>query len=103
VLALPSRRDAFPKVVIEAMALAKPVVATSVGGLTEQISNEDNGLLVRPGSAEDLASALLRLLGDPDLARSMGNRGRRIAEERYRAETATGRIVEVYAEVCRTR
>jgi glycosyltransferase involved in cell wall biosynthesis len=99
VLVVPSRRDAMPRVVLEAMALGKPVVAASVGGLPEQISNGKTGLLVRPASAEDLADAVVNLLRHPDLARSMGLEGRRVVEERYSLAATTKSIAGVYAEI----
>ncbi|MGD9141890.1 MAG: glycosyltransferase [bacterium] len=95
-LVLPSRREALPKIVMEAMAMGKPVVAARVGGLPDLVSDGKSGLLVRPESPDELADALLKLLRAPALARSMGREGRRIAEERYGAEAATAAIVGVY-------
>src|SRR6476646_2663246 len=59
--------EAFSGVVIESMAMGIPIVATRCGGTTEQIENEVTGILVEPGDTQQLASALERLLDDPDL------------------------------------
>jgi glycosyltransferase involved in cell wall biosynthesis len=57
--------EGIPVVLMEAMAAGVPVVATRVGGVPELVEDEVSGLLVRPGSAEDLAAALARVCADP--------------------------------------
>jgi glycosyltransferase involved in cell wall biosynthesis len=83
VFALSSLREGLPNVLLEAMALEVPVVATRVGGVPRLIADGDNGLLVDPGSADALAAALGRLAADPDLRRQLARAGRRTVEERY--------------------
>lgn len=68
--------ETFPLSVLEAMAGRRPVVATDVGGLREQVVPEETGLLVPEGDAGALGAALLRLLRDPELAERMGAAGR---------------------------
>jgi glycosyltransferase involved in cell wall biosynthesis len=68
-------------VVLEAMALGKPVVAGSAGGPAEVVTPGEDGLLAPYGEPEALASALLRLLGDPEFATRLGAAGRRRAQE----------------------
>lgn len=72
---LPSRSEGLPFVLLEAMALGKPVVATAVGGVPEVVENGDTGLLVASGDVPGLAAALTRLLAEPEAARAMGARG----------------------------
>ncbi|MDZ4857765.1 MAG: glycosyltransferase [Candidatus Hydrogenedentes bacterium] len=63
-----SLREGFPNVILEAMALQRPVVATAVGGIPEIIEDGVTGLLVRSRNPRDFASAIARVLGDPALA-----------------------------------
>lgn len=78
VVVLPSTSDAeaFGMVLAEANACGRPVVASRVGGVPDFVRPGDNGLLVRPGDVEDLATKLLTVLRDPEHARRMGERGR---------------------------
>jgi glycosyltransferase involved in cell wall biosynthesis len=82
VFVLPSHMEAMPMSVLEAMAHALPVVATRVGGVPQAVRAGIDGLLVEVGHREELASALIRLLGDAHLRAAMGSSGRtRICEE----------------------
>ncbi len=69
---LPSRTEAFPMSVLEAMAAGRPVVVTDVGALREMVTPEENGLIVPRENVDALASAVLRLLLDRELASRMG-------------------------------
>jgi glycosyltransferase involved in cell wall biosynthesis len=69
-------RDGIPNVLIEAMASGVPVVSSSISGIPELITDGVEGFLVPPGDPVALASALKRLLNDPELARRMGDAGR---------------------------
>ncbi len=81
VVACPSLREGFGVVCAEAMAHARPVVATDVGGLRELVVDGETGLLVPPGDVPALRSAIQCLLGDAELRRRLGEAGRaRIAE-----------------------
>lgn len=72
--ALPSRREPFGVVILEAAALARPVVASRVGGIPEIIQDGYNGVLVPPDDAEALAEALQRMLTDPERSRAQAFR-----------------------------
>ncbi len=78
VVAVPSRYEGFGLTALEAMACARPVVATRVGGLAEVVP-EDVGVLVPPRDSEALAAGVRSLLDDPDLARRRAAEGARIA------------------------
>ncbi|MGH2787981.1 MAG: glycosyltransferase family 4 protein [Actinomycetota bacterium] len=73
---LPSRSEGLGRLVIEAMARSRPVVATRVGGIPELVEHGHTGLLVDPGDPEDLARSLAAILRDPKRARKMGQEGR---------------------------
>ena len=75
--------EPFGLVAVEAMACERPVCASRVGGLQDIVVDGETGLLVAPGDAEALATALARLLDDAVLRRSMGTAGRRRVEEQY--------------------
>jgi glycosyltransferase involved in cell wall biosynthesis len=77
VVALPSHREGFPNVLLEAAAAAKPVVAARVTGSVDAVVDGGTGLLVPAGDAAALAAALDRILGDPQLAANLGAAARR--------------------------
>jgi len=76
-LVLPSRSEGLGRVILEAMARARPVVATRVGGISEIVEDGRTGLLVPPEDPHQLSSALVFVLMNPDQCRSMGEEGRR--------------------------
>lgn len=73
---LPSRSDARPRSIIEAMSLGIPVVASDVGGIPSLVLHERSGLLVPAEDAGALAAALARLIQSPALREQMGAAGR---------------------------
>jgi glycosyltransferase involved in cell wall biosynthesis len=80
---LPSWREGMPRTIIEAMMMAKPVVATNIRGSREEVVPEQTGLLVRVRSAVDLAASVERFVLDPGLGRCYGNAGRARALRLY--------------------
>ena len=99
VVALPSWTEGLPLVLLEAMARARPVVATPVGGTPELVTDGETGLLVPPRDPEALAEALRRVLDDPDLARRLGDAGRAQVAERFSASEQERRVLEIYDDV----
>ena len=93
---LPSLSEAFPNSVVEAMAAARPVIASRVGGVPDAVEEGVSGLLVPPGDDDALADALQRLVNDPDERHRMGNAGRLRAERLYRQEVVLGRLASWY-------
>lgn len=91
--------EALSGVVIEAMAMGKPVVGTAIGGTPEQVEDGVTGLLVSPGDPHELARALDRLLSDAELRRRMGEAGRRRFLERFEFEGFYRRMLAVYSEL----
>jgi glycosyltransferase involved in cell wall biosynthesis len=91
------REEAAPLVLPEAMACGVPVIASRIGGIPEVIDRPGaNGILVRAGSPPELADAVLRLLADNELRRSMGEAARARVLEEYTLEKMVERTVAVY-------
>ena len=91
--------EPFGGVVIEAMALGRPVVGTRIGGTPEQIADGETGLLVPPGDPAAMAEALRRLLADADLRARMGAAGRQRFLARFEFGPFLARILAVYASL----
>jgi glycosyltransferase involved in cell wall biosynthesis len=98
VAVLPSYREAQGLSILEAMALARPVVASAVGGIPEMIEHGRTGLLVPPKDPDFLAHAIVRLLDDHPYADTLGKAGRDLVEERFCAELMVRAIETIYDE-----
>lgn len=96
VLVLPSTRETFGRVLVEAAAMGKPVVATKVGGIPEIVDDGETGFLIRPGDPDALAEKVLTLLRDQVLRNKMGDTGRRRVMRRFSLDGMTNEIEEVY-------
>ena len=100
VFVLPSiQPDPFPTVLLEAMAMSKPVIATAHGGPTEMVVDDETGYLVPPRDAEALAAAILKLVDDPDLRLAMGITGRRRVLDLFSVERFVGDFERSYEEM----
>jgi hypothetical protein len=99
VLAVTSNNEGTPVSAIEAMAAGCPVVATNVGGLPDLIREGETGYLVPPGNAPAVATALLRVLHQPEMARCMGETARRAAQERFSAQRLITDMEHLYLEL----
>ena len=97
--ALPSFYEGMGRVVLEAMAAGKPVVASRVGGLTELVEDQVTGYLIPPGDVDALVKRLEALITNPDLRKEMGRRGSQRVGEKYSAETMVKKIHEVYGKL----
>ena len=97
VVAVPSFREGFGVVCAEAMAHARPVVASSVGGLLDLVVDGETGIHVPPGDVAALRDALQRLLADPELRRRLGEAGRERVRERFSWAAVTDATIAAYA------
>ena len=96
VAVLPSFFEGMGRVILEAMAMAKPVVASRVGGIPDLVEDGRNGFLVQPGDVKALAATIKRLLIDKELAGEMGGRGRKMVDEKFNSDIMVRSIEEVY-------
>jgi glycosyltransferase involved in cell wall biosynthesis len=94
IFCLPTRLEPFGIVFIEALNHKLPVVATDVGAIPDFVTSGHNGYLVKPDQVEPLAQALIDLVGDPDKCRLFGERGYRIAMDRYTWDSVGARMKE---------
>jgi glycosyltransferase involved in cell wall biosynthesis len=96
VFVLPSIREGLSLSALEAMALAKPVVACRVGGTPEVVVEGETGVLVSPARPEELAAALEALLRRPEQAQAMGEAGARRVREAFDLEQMVSKIEAMY-------
>ena len=90
--------ESFGIILLEAMALGKPIVASNIPGYASVLTQEREGLLVKPRSAHDLSKALIRLVEDEGLRHQLGNQGLETVQN-YAWDKVAGRLVEYYRAV----
>ncbi len=94
-----NRLEAFGIVQLESMACYTPVIASNIPGVNNVMDEGKNGLLVEPRDPKALAEAIVKILKDPELAKSMGAHGRRLVEEKYNWKAIGDKIEAVYRAV----
>ncbi len=94
VYVLPSYREGTPRTVLEAMAMGRAVITTDAPGCRETVVDGDNGFLVPVKDINALADAMIKMVDTPGLAASMGERSRRIAEEKYDVHKVNAAMLE---------
>jgi glycosyltransferase involved in cell wall biosynthesis len=102
VVAVPSRNEGMGRVIVEAMALGLPVVATTVGGIPDVVADGECGRLVEPEDVGALAAALIELGRDPALRRKLGEAAVRRAEA-FSTSVASEKLLAVYAALVRAK
>ncbi|HEX4697147.1 MAG TPA: glycosyltransferase family 4 protein [Candidatus Udaeobacter sp.] len=95
--------DVFPTVILEAMASARPVVATRLAGIPELVVDGETGGLVSPGDTGALANALEQLLRDRDLRMRYGRAGRARVEQHFRIENTVAPLIHLLEQSCSRR
>ena len=95
VFVLPSLNEGMGRVLVEAMAAGKPVVASDVGGVPDLVKHGLNGFLARPGDSRELSVYIEKLLGDDRLRADMGSQGRKLAEN-YTVDKMIAKIDTLY-------
>ena len=97
VFVMPSLKEGLGLALMEAMAQGLPVIGSSVGGIKSLIRDRENGLLVRPQDASSLSQALLELLGDPQKARSLGEKAKVFISNNFSQEKMAGETEKLYS------
>ena len=98
ILVLPSLNEGMGRVLVEAMAAGKPVVASNVGGIPDLVQHDHNGLLVPPGDEKALAAAIMQLIDDPAQAKLMGQRGQALCHQ-FSIEAMVEKLDALYTEL----
>ena len=98
IFAFPSHAEAFGAVLIEAMALERPVVSTNCDGVIDIVVDEETGLFVNPRKGKELAEALDRLIMDRELRIRLGKAGRRRVIEKFDIGKMISSIEDLYYE-----
>jgi glycosyltransferase involved in cell wall biosynthesis len=99
VLVLASESESFGRVLVEAMASGIPVIATTVGGIPEIVRNGEEGLLFSPGSSEQLANAIKKLLEEESLRMRLAQAACRRADS-FGLELHIQNMLKIFDEVC---
>ena len=102
VVAVPSRNEGMGRVIVEAMALGLPVVATAVGGIPDVVTDGECGRLIAPEDVDALSAALIELGRDPALRRKLGEAAVRRAEA-FSTSVAREKLLAVYASLARAK
>ena len=99
VFVLPSLHESSPNALIEAMAVGMPCVASDVGGIVDLIEDEKNGLRIPLKDPEALASALHRLLTNPDFARVLGQNARTTIQQKFDSTESMRKLEDIYQQL----
>ncbi|HVO92727.1 MAG TPA: glycosyltransferase family 4 protein, partial [Terriglobales bacterium] len=103
VFAFATHSEGFGQVLVEAMAMSKPVVASRIPPLTEIVVDQQTGLLVERGNPQAFADAIIRLLKDPMDRARMGSLGRERVEQVFTAERMCRETIALYEDVIQQR
>jgi len=102
-LAVPSLLEGFPMITLEAMAMAKPIIATNIDGINEQITNGENGILVPPKDPKAIANAVIKLIDNKETAKNMGLAARRKVEQNFSVEKMVLETEKVYLSLLKDK
>lgn len=103
IFVLPSLVEVFGIVLIEAMAMGKPIVSTTAMGPREVVKNGKSGFLVKPRNPHELARAILKLILNDKLREKMGSYGRKIVEQQYSTEFVALELKKIYCDLIGVR
>lgn len=101
IFVLSSIREGLPMVILEALAMKKPAIATNVGGVSRVIKNERTGILLPPRNPEYLAQAIISLLKERDKAEFLALNGRKFIEEKFSSTVMAQKYNRIYEKLAR--
>ncbi|MGQ0810829.1 MAG: glycosyltransferase, partial [Nitrospiraceae bacterium] len=99
IFVLPSLNEGIPMALLEAMAAARPIVASRVGGIPEVVEHSISGLLVAPGMDQELAKGCQSMMENPELARCLGAAGRQRVEKEFASAMMADKVAKLYHEL----
>ena len=99
IFVLPSRWEGFGLVLLEAMSVGVPIIATKVGGIPEVIEDGKDGILVEPENPEELSNAILRLLDNKELRSLVSSNAYKKVKGEYSIEKYTKTLLSLYKEL----
>jgi len=103
IVCLTSLNEGTPVSLIEAMAAAKPVISTDVGGVKDIVEHEKNGLLVASGNIDEYADAVIKLIKNPDMRLNMGAYGRESVREKFSKDRLIEDMKKLYTKLLKER
>jgi glycosyltransferase involved in cell wall biosynthesis len=96
ILVIPSLLEGFPMITLEGMAMAKPIIATAIDGIREQIIDGESGILLPSKDPNAIGEAILKLNKDEKIAKNLGLKARRRVEEQFKVEKMVAETERVY-------
>ncbi len=99
VFVLPSVMEGFGIVLLEAMAMGKPIIATTVGGIPEIVEDQTTGILVPPKDSSAIAQKIIYLLENPSVREKLGQAGRARVLERFSVQRMASQLQDIYGEL----
>ena len=103
ILILPSILEGFPMIILEAMAMAKPIVASDIPGIREQIINGKNGILVPVKDPNALAAAIIEILADRKAAENIGLAARKTVDDKFSIEKMVAQTETLYLSLLKAK
>lgn len=97
----PTMLDSLPNAILEGMSLGKPIVASAIAGIPSLVLHDRTGIVIPPNDPVALADGLIRLLDEPETARTFGEAARRRYEQGYTQELLARRMEALFAELAR--
>ncbi|MBU4374900.1 glycosyltransferase, partial [Patescibacteria group bacterium] len=91
-----SVKEGFPYAILEAMSAGLPIVSTKVGGISDMISDNQNGLLAEAKNPQDLAKKIIEIINNPEFGQKLGAQAKMYVEEKFSFDKMVGKTKEVY-------